>query len=61
MNNEDQQQKHAIGKLICLKCSYVWMQRTFNPPRRCPNCQTRRWNEPHQLAIQKEQPTEAAQ
>lgn len=34
---------NMLKKLLCLRCTYEWFQRTPNKPIKCPNCQSRNW------------------
>ena len=31
---------------FCVKCGHNWEPRSENPPKKCPKCQSRQWNEP---------------
>ncbi len=33
------------GHLCCVRCSYEWMPRKEQLPKRCPNCRSVKWNE----------------
>lgn len=35
----------TLSQLICEKCGYRWFQRTPSKPVKCPECQSRRWDE----------------
>lgn len=35
----------VIRKLTCRQCNYSWYPRVPYPPKVCPNCKHRNWNE----------------
>lgn len=35
----------TIVQLVCKRCGYRWFQRTEKLPVKCPECQSRSWNE----------------
>ncbi len=40
-------QYHQDGRLLCVRCSYEWMPRKEQLPKRCPKCRSVKWNESH--------------
>lgn len=34
------------SRLVCHRCSYEWMPRRGQPPKRCPRCRSVKWNNP---------------
>lgn len=37
--------RHKVVEHVCYNCDYEWKSRVPNP-RKCPNCQSRKWNMP---------------
>jgi len=35
----------VITQLVCKQCGYEWYPRSPKPPKVCPNCKHRNWNE----------------
>lgn len=35
----------TITTLTCLRCNYKWIPRTDKRQVKCPNCQSRKWDE----------------
>lgn len=35
----------TLEQLVCEKCGYRWFQRTASKPVKCPECQSRSWDE----------------
>ncbi|MDO5861217.1 MAG: hypothetical protein Q4Q58_00160 [Thermoplasmata archaeon] len=36
-----------VGPLVCVRCSYEWIPRKEEPPKRCPRCRSIKWNDEH--------------
>lgn len=36
-----------VFPLHCYRCSYEWFPRGETPPKRCPNCRSVKWDNPH--------------
>jgi len=43
--------KRRFPPAFCLICGYSWEPRSENP-RRCPKCQSRRWNKPSEEPVE---------
>lgn len=36
----------ALTTLACLQCGHTWFPRREEPPKICPHCKSRRWDQP---------------
>lgn len=40
-------EKATSGTLSCARCSYIWIPRKEELPKRCPKCRSIKWNNPN--------------
>ena len=37
-----------IKKFTCERCNHIWLPRSFEKPRVCPNCNSPYWDKPRE-------------